>query len=182
MSSPFRICPHRRVSQHPIVVALAFLFVTLLHHPRPLLAVGGAAIVRRVECSSGQKSHRPKNVRIPDSRVPATTLACLSTAPCSKTHPTIIVSVVESADGFSDTERSRHPAGQAFLSRTTKVLDQGGHDRDAVPTLRSTLASSASWSRTFVKPLRTGFKSDCVLARDWRSVTAPALTTAARAL
>jgi hypothetical protein len=52
-------------------------------------------------------------VRIPDSSVPATTLASLSTTSCSKTCPKIIVSIVGSADGFRDTNRGRLPAGQA---------------------------------------------------------------------
>src|SRR5215210_800957 len=55
-----------------------------------------------------------KNRRIPDSQVASTTLASLTTVPCSKTRPKIIVSIIGSADGFRDTDRGRHPAGQAF--------------------------------------------------------------------
>jgi hypothetical protein len=52
--------------------------------------------------------------RIPYSHVPSTTRASLTMATCSKTRPEIIVSIVGSADGFRDTDRGRHPAGQAF--------------------------------------------------------------------
>lgn len=67
-----------------------------------------------VRDSGGDGVERRKNVRIPDSQVPSTTKACLTTAPCSKTRPTIIVSIARSADGFRDTNRDAHPADQAF--------------------------------------------------------------------
>src|SRR3712207_8410099 len=50
------------------------------------------------------------NGRIQDSQGSSPTLASLTTATCSKTHPTIIVSLVGSADDFRDTDRGRHPA------------------------------------------------------------------------
>ena len=55
-----------------------------------------------------------KKGRIPDSQVPSTTLACLTTAPCAKTRPRIIVSIGGSDNGFRDTDRGRHPAGRAL--------------------------------------------------------------------
>jgi hypothetical protein len=55
-----------------------------------------------------------ENDRIPDAQVPFTTLASLTTVPCSTTRPKITVSIGGPADGFRDTDRGRHPASQTF--------------------------------------------------------------------
>jgi hypothetical protein len=105
----------RRLNQ-PIAVSLEDL-VPADHFYRYLETKLDLSFVRewvRERTSSAAPPPCPKNVRVPDSQMPSTTRASLTTVSCSKTRPTIIVSIVGSADGFRDTNCARHPAGQAF--------------------------------------------------------------------
>jgi len=76
-----------------------------------------ARVVTVAPTMSAVSRGRPKNGRIPDSHVRSTARASLTTAPCSKTRPTIIVPIAGSAGGFRDTNRGQHPAGQVFRFR-----------------------------------------------------------------
>ena len=81
--------------------------------------------------SVAQRRDHLKKGRIPDSHVPSTTGASLTTAPCSKTRPEIIVSIVGSADGFRDTGRGHHPAQSGLPVPGTRFKTPRSYQRPA---------------------------------------------------